>query len=170
MSDAIEIAEYNPHWPDQFAALAEPVRRALGDGLVVSVGHVGSTAVPGLTAKPIIDLDVVIPSEADLPAAIAGLAALGYVHEGDLGIPGREAFHWPPGTPRHHLYVCPQGSAELRRHVAFRDYLRTHPETAAEYAVLKRALAARFQTDRDAYSRGKAGFVAAVLEKAQNAG
>ena len=163
ISDAIEIVDYDPLWPIQFAEIAARVRQALGASLLVAIEHVGSTAVPGLAAKPIIDLDVVIPSAADLPQAIARLATLGYVHEGDRGLAGREAFHSPPGMARHHLYVCPADSGELRRHRLFRDHLRCHPEEARRYEALKRALATRCRGDHLAYSEGKTAFVQAVL-------
>jgi len=126
---------------------------------------VGSTAAPGLAAKPIIDLDAVVRPP-DLPAAIARLSAAGYVHEGDLGVPGREAFVPPPGGPAHHLYLCGQDSVELRRQLFFRDYLRSHPEAVAEYATLKRALAARCGHDRLAYTEGKSAFVEGILRRA----
>src|SRR4051794_5664339 len=95
MVDPIVVVEYDPAWPDLFAALRTPVAAALDD-VAVAIEHVGSTAVPGLAAKPIIDLDVAIRTEADLPAAIERLACLGYAYEGDLGISGRAAFAWPP--------------------------------------------------------------------------
>jgi GrpB-like predicted nucleotidyltransferase (UPF0157 family) len=119
--------------------------------------------VPGLAAKPIIDLDVVIGSPDDLPAVIAELRPLGYRPQGDLGVPGREAFNYPPGRPPHHLYVCALGHRELARHLAFRDFLRAHPDTARTYATLKRSLASRFRNDRDAYTEAKTTFIEQVL-------
>jgi GrpB-like predicted nucleotidyltransferase (UPF0157 family) len=142
---------------------------ALGD-LVISVEHVGSTAVPGLAAKPIIDTDVVVPAVADIPEAIRRLAILGYVHRGDLGIAGREAFTSPAGKPRHHLYVCALDSEELRRHRSFRDHLLTHPDDARAYAALKKAAASRFAEDRVAYNEAKTRFVEAVLQRASSGG
>ena len=164
MSVPVIVVDYDPAWPQLFEQLRDRVVAALGD-LVVAVEHVGSTAVPGLPAKPIIDLDVVIPAIADLPAAIERLATLGYVHRGDLGITGREAFSRPPDTPPHHLYVCARDSAELRRHLLFRDYLRAHPEDARAYGALKRQLAARFRDDREAYTEAKTAFVADILRR-----
>ena len=164
MSVPVIVVDYDPAWPQLFEQLRDRVVAALGD-LVVAVEHVGSTAVPGLPAKPIIDLDVVIPAIADLPAAIERLATLGYVHRGDLGIPGRKAFSRPPDTPPHHLYVCARDSAELRRHLLFRDYLRSHPEDARAYGALKRQLAARFRDDREAYTEAKSAFVADILRR-----
>lgn len=166
--DPIEVVDYDPSWPAQFAEIAARVRAAFADGPLTAVEHVGSTAVVGLAAKPVIDMDVIVPSLTDVPGAIACLAALGYVHEGDKGVPGREAFLWPPGTRRHHLYLCLCGNAEYRRHIAFRDYLREHPDEAQRYEALKRELAARLFADRTAYSEGKTEFVETVLKKARD--
>jgi GrpB-like predicted nucleotidyltransferase (UPF0157 family) len=169
MPGPVIIVDYDPHWPDFFEELRAPVVAALGD-LVVGVEHVGSTAVPGLAAKPIIDMDVVVPSVSDIPEAIRRLAILGYVHRGDLGIAGREAFTSPSGKPRHHLYVCALGSEELRRHRSFRDHLLTHPEDARAYTALKKAAALRFAEDRAAYNEAKTRFVEAVLQRASSGG
>lgn len=166
VSDPIVVVDYDPTWPALFATLRAPVAAALGD-LAVAVEHVGSTAVPGLTAKPIIDLDVAIPSADSLQAAINRLAPLGYIHQGDLGIPGRAAFDWPRHLPQHHLYVCALDNAEYRRHLLLRDYLRTHADAAAAYAALKRQPAARYRTQREAYAEAKGPFVAAVLAQAE---
>ena len=162
MSAPVEIADYDPGWPQAFAALRDRIAPVLGP-LAARIEHVGSTAVPGLPAKPVIDLDVVIAAGAELSEVIARLGTLGYRHEGDLGIAGREAFASPAGAPAHHLYVCTAGSRELARHLAFRDYLRSYPGQASAYAELKRSLAERFRTDRDAYGRGKAEFVEQAL-------
>jgi GrpB-like predicted nucleotidyltransferase (UPF0157 family) len=167
MPGPVVIVDYDPNWPVFFEELRAPVVAVLGD-LVVVVEHVGSTAVPGLAAKPIIDMDVVVPSVADMPEAIGRLAILGYVHRGDLGISGREAFASPPGKPGHHLYVCALGSEELRRHRLFRDHLLTHPDDATAYGALKKASAARFAEDRVAYTESKSHFVEAVLRRASS--
>ena len=136
-NQSVVIVDYDPQWPQVFHDLSRVIGGALGER-ALSIEHVGSTAVPGLAAKPIIDIDVVIASDDQLPAVIQALALLGYVHQGDLGIPQREAFNRqgddvPRGGlggtwPEHHLYVCPQDSRELRRHLAFRDFLRAHPK------------------------------------------
>jgi GrpB-like predicted nucleotidyltransferase (UPF0157 family) len=166
VADPIVIVYYDPAWPALFDTLRAPIAAALGD-LAVTIHHVGSTAVPGLAAKPVIDLDAVNRAEADLPAAIGQLARLGYVYEGDKGIPGRAAFTWPQRAVRHHLYVCALGGAEYRRHLLFRDYLRAHPDTAAAYGALKRELAARYRSQRDAYSEAKGPFVRAAMAGAE---
>lgn len=163
--EPVTVQDYDPAWPDLFEQVRTRVATALGD-LAVGIEHVGSTAVPGLAAKPVIDLDVIVASADDVPAAVERLATLGYEHEGTLGIPGREAFRWPPGTARHHLYVCTRDSAELDRHLRFRDHLRTHPDVAAAYARLKRQAATEHRDDRDGYTAAKSRFVADVLRAA----
>ncbi len=165
-SKPIEVVDADPAWPVLFAEIAARVQAAFEDGPLTRIEHIGSTSVPGLSAKPIIDIDVVIPSRADLPEAIRRLAALGYEHQGDLGITSRASFGQPEGTLRHNLYVCAEDSPELRRHLAFRDYLRTHPDDARRYAELKCALAARHDNNIDGYVNGKADFVKGILEKA----
>ena len=171
----IEIVPYDPRWPAIFAELSRVVAGALGP-LALSIEHVGSTSVPGLAAKPIVDMDVVIVSRSLLPDVLRALAPLGYIHRGDLGIAGREAFaHERPDVPRdgsgrvwpaHHLYVCAQDNAELGRHLVFRDYLRAHPESALAYGELKRRLARQFPHDIEAYIEGKAAFVREILRRA----
>ena len=164
----VVVVDYDPGWVVTFETLREQIAGVVGDA-ASAIEHVGSTAVPGLAAKPIIDMDVLLASEAVLPEAIKRLAGLGYVHQGDLGIPEREAFLTPAGTPAHHLYVCPPNSRDFKRHVAFRDYLRAHPAEARAYGDLKKALAARFRDDRDAYMAGKDELVKEILARAMRA-
>jgi GrpB-like predicted nucleotidyltransferase (UPF0157 family) len=160
--DPIVIVDYDPQWPEEFERLRDRAARALGE-VAVSIEHVGSTAVSGLAAKPVIDL-VVVVMPGGVRAAIDRLAAIGYVHQGDLGVEGREAFSVPTGERRHHLYVCALNSGELQAELAFRDRLRNEPELASAYADLKRQLAVRFRDDRDGYARAKTEFVTAASE------
>lgn len=162
---AIEIVEYDPGWPGEFESLKELLRQALG-AQALRIEHVGSTAVPGLAAKPIIDIDIVIAGRSELPAVIARLAAIGYAHEGDLGVEDREAFRPPPGMPPHHPYVCIQGSLALRNHLAVRDYLRAHPAAAQSYGRLKRDVVERGTQSAAAYGRAKTQWLLTVLEAA----
>ena len=157
----VVVSDYDDAWPGLFRRIAEPVQEALGE-LVVAVEHVGSTAVPGLAAKPVIDI-AVVRSPADVPEAIDRLRKLGYVHQGDKGIAGREAFMWPPHMPRHHLYVVVAGSKPHADHVRFRDYLRTHPDVAHGYATFKKSLAEQHRNDRARYADAKAEFISRVL-------
>ncbi|AIQ46329.1 hypothetical protein R70723_10905 [Paenibacillus sp. FSL R7-0273] len=165
MGSELIVVDYDPSWTRAFAKLREFVLPVLED-IVVSIEHVGSTSVPGLAAKPIIDLDVVVPTQEDVYIAVQRLATLGYVHEGDLGIKGREAFIPPADVIWHHLYVCTVDSAEYKRHILFRDYMRGHPEDAKRYSNLKIELAERFSKDRAAYSNAKSCFVNEILQRA----
>jgi len=165
MSAPIVIVDYDPYWPKLFEELRTPVANVLGD-LALAIEHVGSTSVPELAAKPIVDMDVVVASTTQLGAVITRLATLGYVHEGDLGISGREAFVWPPSTPRHHLYVCPKDSMALRRHLAFRDYLLKHPDEVQRYGRLKQELAEKFRNDRSAYTNAKDEYIQMITNRA----
>lgn len=165
MTGPIIIEDYNPFWPERFQMLRSRIAAALGP-LATAIEHVGSTAVPGLAAKPVIDIDILLRSPADLPVAIEKLFALGYQHEGDLGMPGREAFRAPLHDVPHHLYACSPDSGEYARHIAFRDYLRSHRDDADAYAKLKRKLAQQYRTDREAYTKAKGEFINTVLQRA----
>ncbi|HZC15672.1 MAG TPA: GrpB family protein [Caulobacteraceae bacterium] len=168
MSEPVVIVDYDPTWPGRYEALRAPIAEVLGD-IAAEIVHVGSTSVPRLAAKPTIDIDVLLRRAGDLPVAIERLARLGYVHEGDFGVTGREAFATPPGygTHDHHLYVCAPDWAGHGDQIAFRDHLRAHPKTALAYARLKRSLAATHRENRGAYANAKAGFVEAVLARAR---
>jgi GrpB-like predicted nucleotidyltransferase (UPF0157 family) len=158
----IVIVDYDPLWPQQFACVRRELHAALAD-LAKSIEHVGSTSVPGLAAKPILDIDIVIQSLVHLPSVIDRLSLIGYRHQGDLGIVGRHAFDSPPGAPERHVYVCPVDSTALHEHLAFRDYLRANPQTAAAYAKLKRQLADACTINRGAYTQQKTSFIREVL-------
>jgi GrpB-like predicted nucleotidyltransferase (UPF0157 family) len=164
-SRKILVVEYDRAWPVAFAALRAPIEEALR-GVALVIEHVGSTAVPGLAAKPIIDIDAVVPSPAEIPMAIDRLASMGYVHSGNLGIEGREAFESPAALPAHHLYLCVKGGSALANHLAVRDYLRRDPATAAEYGRLKMRLAEQFPHDIESYMAAKTDFLAAILRTA----
>jgi GrpB-like predicted nucleotidyltransferase (UPF0157 family) len=162
---AITVVDYDPSWPRTFAAFKARIWPVVRD-VALAVEHVGSTAVPGLAAKPVIDIDVVVATLAHVRLAIERLATLGYVHRGDLGVADREAFASPQGSPAHHLYVCLRGSLALENHLATRDFLRQHPEAAATYGRLKKDLAERFPLEMDRYIDGKTAFVLDVLREA----
>ncbi|MEK8132946.1 GrpB family protein [Paenibacillus filicis] len=165
MSSGVQVVEYDSDWVRLFEQLRDFVHPVLSD-IAIKIEHVGSTSVPGLAAKPIVDMDVIVSSQPDVQLAIQRLAELGYVHEGDLGATGREAFMPPLNVPWHHLYVCTVNNAEYKRHILFRDYLRSHAEDAKQYGDLKLELAKRFQNDRKAYTRAKSEFVNEILKRA----
>lgn len=164
MRGKITVVEYDPSWPTTFATLKSRALAALG-AIAVSIEHVGSTSVPGLAAKPIIDIDVIVPSTTDVANVIKRLETIGYQHQGNLGIDGREAFHSPPNLPEHHLYVCVQGAVALANHLAVRDYLRRNATAARAYSALKMRLAQSFPTDIDRYVDGKTDFLLGVLRE-----
>ena len=160
----IVVIDYDPAWPLVFEGLRARVWAVLGD-FALAIEHIGSTSVPGLAAKPIIDMSVVVQFPGQIPLAIERLATLGYVHRGNLGVEGREAFQSPPELPAHHLYVCPKGSLGLTNPLALRDYLRVHPDVAHAYGGLKKTLASEFPDDIDGYIDGKTNLILGILRK-----
>lgn len=162
----VVISDYDDEWPILFRQIAAPIEQALGD-VAIGVEHVGSTAVPGLAAKPVIDIDIVVAEAADVPVAIEQIRRLGYVYQGDKGIAGREAFMRPPHLPPHHLYVVIAGNKPHTDHIRFRDYLRAHPDVAREYADLKKRLADEHRDQRERYTDAKTEFIARALAAAQ---
>ena len=163
MAKHVVVEPYNEAWQQDFAAIRAELEPALGL-LALRIEHVGSTSVPGLSAKPIIDIDVVMEDYSKLDAVVAALAAIGYTHEGDQGIPGREAFKYDgkEHLRNHHLYVCPENSAELHRHLTFRNYLRQHPEAVREYSRVKEEGAALYPYDIDRYIEHKSPFIESI--------
>lgn len=153
----VVVLPYDSAWKSDFEAIRQELEAALGDR-ILGIEHVGSTAVEGLSAKPCIDLDVIIQDNTVFGEVVRRLSAIGYSHEGNLGIPDREAFAYShkPHLKKHHLYVCPQDSEELRRHITFRNYLRTHPEAAAQYGAVKEKAARQYPDDIDKYMACKA--------------
>ena len=132
------VVPYNEAWADAFEEIKGEIEAAIGD-LIVGVEHIGSTSVQGLSAKPCIDVDVIIKDYSSFDEIVSRLARIGYIHEGDLGIKDREAFKYTdkPHLMMHHLYVCPQYSEELHRHITFRDFLRSNADAAGEYSKVK---------------------------------
>ena len=159
----IIVTDYDEAWPQSFAQIRAYLWPAVQD-LATTIEHVGSTAVPGLAAKPIIDIDIVIPAATLIGAIVKRLEPLGYEHRGDLGIVGRDAFRQQNALPTHHLYVCPAGSIGLQNHLIVRDYLRAHPEVRQAYGDLKKRLAVDFPTDIDRYVDGKTDLILAILQ------
>jgi GrpB-like predicted nucleotidyltransferase (UPF0157 family) len=160
------VVDYDPIWAETFERLQSYIRPAIR-GMGAAIEHVGSTAVAGMAAKPIIDIAIVVDARPAVPVIIDRLAELGYRPEGDLGVPGREAFRQPAGLPIHHLYVVVAGSTPHLDHVLLRDLLRRDPDAAAAYAAVKRRHAHLLQTDRSAYLDAKAGVIEALLSRAR---
>jgi len=167
----VRLVPYQPAWADLFAQEAGALRRALGDR-VVCIEHVGSTAVPGLDAKPILDIVVAVRDMREVAAFEAALAPLGYFHKPQNDMPGRLYFvkRLPDDRSTHHLNITELGTECWFTHVAFRDYLRDHAESRADYRQLKQDLARRYQHDRAAYQEGKEEFIERILAIAGGGG
>jgi len=157
----IEVVDYDPSWPAQFGAERAIIRRALGD-VVVDIHHIGSTAMPGLAAKPIIDILLEVGDLAALDAHNPDMDAIGYKPMGEFGIPGRRYFPKGGDNRSHqiHAFVC--GDPNVGRHIAFRDYLWCHQDVAQEYGELKRRVARACDNDIGRYCDGKDAYVKRV--------
>lgn len=163
----VAVVDYDPSWPARFEAIRAEIERACGD-LLVCVEHVGSTAVPGLAAKPIIDVQPGLRAFEDGFACVEPMQALGYEYRGEWGIAGRHYFVRDDADGlREHVHMLVVGSERWHEMPLFRDYLRAHAEEAREYERLKRELAGRFRLDRAQYTEAKAEFVGAVLARAR---
>ena len=148
----IIVLPYDRAWEYAFQKIKAEIEEAIGD-LIIGVEHVGSTSVEGMSAKPCIDIDVIIKDYSIFDEIVSKLGAIGYIHEGDLGIKDREAFKYTdkPHLMMHHLYVCPKYSEELYRHIAFRDFLRSNTEAVKKYSTVKEKAAVLFPNDIDKY-------------------
>jgi GrpB-like predicted nucleotidyltransferase (UPF0157 family) len=163
---AVRIVGYGPAWPRMAAAEIARITAAVGEA-AVRIEHVGSTAVPGLAGKPIVDLQLAVADVGVHSLYVEPLEGLGYLFAPDPASPDFHFFGLPAARPRtHHLHVCAAGSEDERRHLAVRDYLRAHPDEVSAYAELKRRLVARAPGDRLAYITGKDSYVAALEGRA----
>lgn len=162
----VVVLPYDKQWKQEFLNIKTELINALGQ-LAVGIEHVGSTSVQGLSAKPIIDIDVVIEDYSVLDAVTGVLEKIGYHHEGNLGIAGREVFKYngKEHLQKHHLYVCPRDSAELYRHIAFRNYMRSHLEAVREYSRIKEEGAKLYPFDIDRYIEYKSPYIEKIYEE-----
>lgn len=166
MPRKVEVVPYHSDWPEKFQAEADALRRVLGDE-VLSIHHFGSTAIPGISAKPIIDILVIVRNINMIDEMTPQLEAIGYHAVGEYGIPGRRFFFKGSDEVRsHHLHIYETGNPHIMRHLAFRDYMRTHPIPAQNYARLKEELARQYPDDMEKYIAGKNNFVKKQEENA----
>lgn len=168
--DRIEIVSYNPKWPELFVLEKRALTHALGYFAGLRIEHFGSTAVPDLAAKPVIDILVGVSTKEDWPKMVQPLTTLGYVHAPGAFDDAIRLFFvkgMPPyGKKRtHQIHICELEGEEWRRELAFRNHLRANVEDTRKYEVLKRELAAKFSTDREAYTEAKTKFIQSVLNK-----
>lgn len=162
--DPVRLVPYDPEWPARFHAERALIAAALGDRLTGAIHHVGSTAVPGLAAKPVIDISAEVAEADTVAGCVDRLAGIGYVLA-PWPVQGMSWFCKPQPVGRtHQLHLVPAGSARLRNELAFRDALRADASIRAAYAELKRDLARRYEFDRRAYSEAKGDFIRAVLD------
>ena len=165
MRDPVEVVDYDPLWPARFEDWRSRLAGALGP-TAIRIDHVGSTSVPGLSAKPVIDIQISVPDVSDESSFVPHIEAAG------VALRSREVGHRyfrPAGDrPREvQIHVCEAGSDWERVHVLFRDYLRSHPDAARDYAAMKRRVAAAYRDDRIAYNEAKTDFILDHIERAQ---
>lgn len=163
-SGIVRLVEYDARWPALFAAEQQRIEEACV-GLALRLEHVGGTSIPGMWAKPVLDIAAGRPHGASPKLYMAAFERAGYEHRGEQGLPGREFFR--RGHPRaYHLHLVDEGGGHWRNYLAFRNYLREHPDASLRVAEAKRALAARFPRDREEYTEGKTPFVQEILRLA----
>lgn len=169
MNKPVVIVEYNPQWPQLFDAIADQLAACI-TGIPCSIEHIGSSSIPGLASKDILDIIIVLERRSDFPRLATCLVPLGFAHVGDQEVPGREVFrydemYFPNGDPwpRVHLYAGAREARTLTDMLRFRDLLRTDGDLCRRYAALKRDLARRFVHDRVGYTNAKTSFVLDAL-------
>ena len=161
-SAGIIIEPHSPDWARQFRLVADALETVLAGLSITSIEHVGSTAIPGLPAKPILDIDIIVPRDVIAPATEA-LEGAGYAHPGDLGVTDREAFQAPDETPARNVYLCVAGTLHVRNHLAVRAVLLAHPALRDQYGSVKRQLAREPNMDIHRYIAGKSDVLQDIL-------
>jgi len=165
--DPVLVVQYDSGWPGAFQRERDRIASALG-GLALEIQHMGSTAVPGLGAKPIIDIMLGLRALDDVEACVGPMEGLGYEYKGEFGIPDRHYFRLIQDDRRtHQVHTVVRDSDFWRRHLLFRDYLRANPDEARLYYELKVALSERHRDDREAYTEAKSEFIEAAIAKAR---
>lgn len=169
--EPVIIVDYNPEWKVEFENLKRIYEKALS-GIDVWVEHIGSTSVPGLCAKSILDIDIVLESIEDMDKVIESLKTIGYMHNGDQGIEGREVFKLEnpqllgyKNTFGHHLYACQKDALSYRSQIILRDHLLSHPKDAIAYGDLKKVLAEKYRANRPKYTEAKTQFITGILSQ-----
>ncbi len=167
MVKKVKVVPHNPNWPNLFRAEADRIAAVLGQE-VIAIHHIGSTAIPGIKAKPVLDFLIEVRDIDQIDDFNAEMIKLGYQPRGEYGIPGRRYFSKKTSsTSTHHLHTFQSGNPEVERHLNFRDYMRAHPEDAQTYSRLKEELARKFPEDIEGYIEGKGGFIKEIDKKAK---
>ncbi len=163
----VEVVPHNPNWQNEFQMEAKQITSAMGE-MLVAIHHIGSTAIPGIYAKPVIDMLVEVRDITEVEARSSAMELIGYEVMGEFGIPGRRYFRKEnqAGIRTHQVHTFELGSAQITRHLAFRDFKIAHPEEAQKYSELKRKLAAEHPQNMDGYIDGKDGFIKEIDRRA----
>ena len=163
----VEVVAHDPNWRGEFETEAGRIAAALGD-ILVAIHHIGSTAIAGIYTKPVIDILVEVRDVSEVDELSSEMTRLGYEVMGEFGIPGRRYFRKndEAGVRTHQIHMFEQGSEQIRRHLAFRDFMNAHPEEARKYSDLKRKLAAEYPQNMDGYIDGKDEFIKEIDRKA----
>lgn len=163
----VKLSKYNPKWKTLFEEESNKLLAVASD-YFEDVEHIGSTAIPDIVSKPIIDILASINSLSNISRIIEPLKKLDYIHRGEQGIPGRHLFVKGGEEFRtHHLHVVEKNHHEWTKHILFRDYLRANPKDAEEYSTLKQVLLKKFELDREKYTTGKSEFIEEIIKKAK---
>ncbi len=164
----IVVEKYNKNWKKEFDKAKVFFKQLITD-VEINIEHVGSTAVEGLYAKPILDIDIVVENSDDCLKVIKLLSSVGYIHIGNLGVEGREAFKYEEDNShikwmKHHLYVCIKDCENLKNHLLLRNHLRNNKDAVEAYSLLKCQLADKYPTDIDSYIDGKTDLITGFLK------
>ncbi|MDM8519471.1 GrpB family protein [Anaerolineales bacterium HSG6] len=163
----VKVVPYDPNWVQLFDQEAKRLSTILGDE-IIAIHHIGSTAIPGIYAKPILDFLIEVRNIGIINQFNEPLAQCGYEAKGEFGLPGRRFFSKGAGSERtHHVHIFQANNPEYERHLAFRDYLLSHPDVACQYSRLKQELAERFPRDSVGYTSAKDDFIRAIEQKAR---
>lgn len=164
----VKVVPYDPTWPKKFREEAETLRQLMSDE-IIDIHHIGSTSIPNMSAKPIIDLLIEVKEIHKIDEYTKRLSSYGYLAFGENGIPGRRYFIKGSKTIRtHHIHMFQKGNREINRHIAFRDYLSTHHPEALQYATLKMQLAKQHPMNIEKYIQGKLNLIQEINQKAAN--
>lgn len=163
----IEVVPYNPKWKEEYLKEAEKIRNIMKED-IIKIHHIGSTSIPGMSAKPVIDILVEVVDINNVDNYNIDMEKLGYIAKGEYGIEGRRFFMKGLYNRTHHVHIFQWDSSEVRRHLNFRDYMISHPEDAKLYAELKKELAVKFRYDIEGYCNGKDNFIKDINKKAMD--
>lgn len=167
MMRSIEVVPHDPQWADAYQTEVQKLAELFAPDLA-KFHHIGSTAIPGILAKPVIDIMVVVAELTDIQDRITAMEALGYEHRGEAGIPGRQFFRKDTaGVRSHHVHIFEAGHPNIAIQLNFRDYLRAHPAEAQAYSQLKQELAARFRESPPEYTEAKTNFITTINRLAE---